>query len=413
MGLPPKSCSPLGRNSRSTRCGECAQAWPISRNRTSQLISLKRIGQSPRNAQTPASLRASATAPPALSLYPSAPMASAYCCVTGAPPTMIFTFSRSPATWKASTVVFIDGIVTVSSAESATRFAWRAAAASMKRSGATSAPRSITSKPPPSSIDATRFFPMSCRSPLTVPITTRPTGSAPAAASNGRTIALDAFIARAESSISGTKSSSHSKRRPTSSMAGTRHPDTMVSGATPAAMAASVAAAAAFQSPSITASCSFCRSDMRNSVELMDGIQHGDDVLHGRAGLQVVNRVEHEPPAGREDLAAAQDFLAHLARRTERQGLLGIHAPPPEHQARAVLPLQLARLHPRRCTLHRIDNVDPGLDKALKEPLHAAAGMFETLPGSIGVNPVVDELVVGEPQFAEGGHGAERRSLRI
>src|ERR1022692_1334090 len=54
------------------------------------------------------SLRASATAPPALSLYPSAPIASAYCCVTGAPPTMIFTLSRSPATWKASMVVFME-----------------------------------------------------------------------------------------------------------------------------------------------------------------------------------------------------------------------------------------------------------------------------------------------------------------
>src|ERR1039458_8086189 len=256
---------------------------------------------------------------------------------------MIFTFSRSPAAWKASMVVFIDVIVTVSSAESATRFALRVAAASMKRSGATSAPRSITSKPPPSSIDATRFFPMSCRSPLTVPITTRPTGSAPAAASNGRTMAIDAFMARAESSISGTKYSSHSKRRPTSSMAGTRHPDTMVSGATPEPMAAWVTAAAVFQSPSITASCSFCRSDMRNSVELMDGIQHGDDVLHGRAGLQVVNPVKHYPPAGREDLPAAQDFLAHQTRRTERQGLLGIHAPAPEPQARAVL--QIGRAH--------------------------------------------------------------------
>src|SRR5450759_2495097 len=337
-------------------------------------------------------------------------MASAYCCVTGAPPTMIFTFSRNPAAWKASTVVFIDGMVTVSSAESATRLAWRAVAASMKRPGATSAPRSITSKPPPSSIDATRFFPMSCRSPFTVPITTRPTGSAPAA-SNGRTISIEAFMARAESSISGTKYSSHSKSRPTSSMAGTRHP-TMVSGATPLAMAACVTAAAAFQSPSITAWCSFSRSGMRNSIEFMHGIQHGDDVLHRSAGLQVVDRIEHEPAAGREDLAAAQHFLPHLLRRTERQGLLGIHASAPEHQARTILALQFGRIHTRRRTLHRVDDIEPGLDEALKEPLHAATGMFETLPGGIGVHPAVDALVVGEPQFAKGRNGAERRGLR-
>jgi hypothetical protein len=41
-----------------------------------------------------------------------------------------------------------------------------------------------------------------------------------------------------------------------------------------------VAAAAAFQSPSITASCNFSRSGMGNSVEFMLGIQHGGDVRH-------------------------------------------------------------------------------------------------------------------------------------
>src|ERR1017187_1581333 len=308
-------------------------------------------------------------------------------------------------------VVFIDGIVTVSSAESATRLAWRAPAASMKRCGDTSAPRSITSKPPPSSIDATRFFPMSCRSPFTVPITMRPTGSSPAAASNGRTISIDAFMARAESSISGTKYSSHSKSRPTSSMAGTRHP-TMVSGATPSAMAACVTAAAAFQSPSITAWCSFSSSGMRISIEFMHGIQHGDDVLHRRSGLQVVDRIEHEPAAGRKDLAAAQHFLPHLLRRTKGQGLLGIHASAPEHQARTILALQFGGLHACRRTLHRVDDIEAGLDEALKEALHAAAGMFETSPAGIGVHPAVDLLVVGKPQLAKAGHGAERRSLR-
>jgi hypothetical protein len=51
-------------------------------------------------------------------------------------------------------------------------------------------------------------------------------------------------------------------------------------------MAACVAAAAAFQSPSITASCNFSRSGMGNSVEFMLGIQHGGDVLHRRALTQ-------------------------------------------------------------------------------------------------------------------------------
>ena len=76
-------------------------------------------------------------------------------------------------------VVFIDGMVTVSRAERQTMLASRSLTASANFSGATSTPRSITSKPPPSSMEATRFLPMSCRSPFTVPITTRPTGSAP------------------------------------------------------------------------------------------------------------------------------------------------------------------------------------------------------------------------------------------
>src|ERR1035438_3919944 len=46
-------------------------------------------------------------------------------------------------------------------------------------------------------------------------------------------------------------------------------------------------------------------------------------------------RIEHESAAWREDLAAAQDFLPHLFGRTERQGLLRIHASAPEDQAGA------------------------------------------------------------------------------
>src|ERR1039457_6516943 len=54
---------------------------------------------------------------------------------------MSFTLSRSPAVWKASMVVFMDVIVTVSSAESATRVAFLVAGASMNSSGAPPPPR--------------------------------------------------------------------------------------------------------------------------------------------------------------------------------------------------------------------------------------------------------------------------------
>ena len=52
---------------------------------------------------------------------------------------------------------------------------------------------SITSKPAPSIIIATRFLPMSWMSPLTVPMTILPTGSAPVSASNGRRISMPAL----------------------------------------------------------------------------------------------------------------------------------------------------------------------------------------------------------------------------
>jgi hypothetical protein len=76
-------------------------------------------------------------------------------------------------------VVFMAGIVVVSSADRATMFAFFAFTVSMNFSGATFTPRSMTSKPAPSNIAATRFLPMSCKSPFTVPMTTRASGWAP------------------------------------------------------------------------------------------------------------------------------------------------------------------------------------------------------------------------------------------
>ena len=56
---------------------------------------------------------------------------------------------------------------------------------------------------------------MSWMSPLTVPITTLPTGSAPVSASSGRRIAMPAFIAFAASRTSGTNRMPSRKSMPT------------------------------------------------------------------------------------------------------------------------------------------------------------------------------------------------------
>src|SRR5208282_2588343 len=100
-----------------------------------------------------------------------------------------------------------------------------------------------------------------------------------------------------------------------------------------------------------------------------------------------------------------------MARRAERQGLLRVHAPAPEHQARAVLALQFGRVHARRRALHGVHHVETGLEEALEETLDAAAGMFETFPGCMRMHPVVDALVVREPKLAKGGDRAECRGL--
>ncbi len=71
-------------------------------------------------------------------------------------------------------VRFMAGMVVVISAEIPTMFAPCSCTASTNFSGATSRPRLCTLKPAPSSIMATRFLPMSWRSPCAVPIATMP-----------------------------------------------------------------------------------------------------------------------------------------------------------------------------------------------------------------------------------------------
>ncbi len=49
-------------------------------------------------------------------------------------------------------------------------------------------------------------------------------------------------------------------------------------------------------------------------MKLADGIEHRDDVRDGRAGLDVVNRIEHKAAARRENLAAAPHLIPHFGR---------------------------------------------------------------------------------------------------
>src|ERR1035437_8218307 len=153
------------------------------------------------------------TAPLALPLYPSAPISLAYRDVTGAPPTSTFTRVLRPAAFRASVVVFMACVVTVSRGDMQTNCGSYSSTAVTNLSGATSLPRSTTSNPLPSSMEATMFLPMSCRSPLSVPIITLVDIFSPVLANRGRSSSIALFMARPASSSSGTKYSSASNSR--------------------------------------------------------------------------------------------------------------------------------------------------------------------------------------------------------
>ena len=112
------------------------------------------------------------------------------------------------------------GIVVVRKADMPTMSGLCSSIPAMNFSGGTCTPRSITVNPAPSSMMLTRFLPMSCTSPFTVPMRYVPTLSAPVAASKGRSTSSAPAIARPAISISGTNQSPRSNRAPTSSNEG-------------------------------------------------------------------------------------------------------------------------------------------------------------------------------------------------
>src|SRR5436189_988408 len=173
------------------------------------------------------------TAAEASAAYPSAPTTSAYSWVTGAPPTMTITCSRRPDLVSALMFALNIGMVVVRKAEKPTMSGWCSRTASTNFSGATCTPRSMTWNPAPSNMMLTRFLPMSCTSPLTVPMTLFPMVCAPVSASSGRRISSAPAIALPAMSISGTKKSPRSNRAPTSSSDGISASYSSVSGPRP------------------------------------------------------------------------------------------------------------------------------------------------------------------------------------
>ena len=71
-------------------------------------------------------------------------------------------------------------------------------------------------------------------------------------------------------------------------------------------------------------------SAQRIGSTLAKRLVHREDVLNGHAGLNIVNCVEDESARGGEDPYPLADLAPDLVRRAEWQGLLGVHAAPPE-----------------------------------------------------------------------------------
>ena len=170
-------------------------------------------------------------------MYTSAPISSQKLWLMGAPPTKIFTRSRMPFSSASATTRRISCMVVVSRDEQAMMPQLSRCAVSTNCSGVTSTPRSTTSTPLPSSMIFTRFLPMSCMSPRTVPMQARPTVRPASPVISGFSSASAAVMQRAAMSISGTKARLAEKSSPSRFMPCISPPDRMSCGATPCASA--------------------------------------------------------------------------------------------------------------------------------------------------------------------------------
>ena len=151
-------------------------------------------------------------------------------------------------------VCFIMGMVVVSKAERATISALCSVTAFTNVSGATSTPKSTSSNPELSIIIFTRFFPISWRSPFTVPMTTFPTEMPSPSPSMGLSISRAALIHCAAMRTSGMNISPLCILSPTTSIPLIRPWLSTSPAASPALIAELTALSTADSSPLINAS---------------------------------------------------------------------------------------------------------------------------------------------------------------
>src|ERR1019366_4095175 len=133
--------------------------------------------------------------------------------------------------------------------------------------------------------------------------------------------------------------------------------------------------------------------------------------------LDVVDGVEHEPPAGGDDVDPLPALPVDLLGGAEGQGVLRVDAAAPEGDVAAELLLEPRRIHLGGGALHRVEDVEAGGYEVRDQGIDVAAGMDERLPGRTAVDDVVQAAVeglikgaVGFDRDEEPALGAEVRS---
>ena len=92
----------------------------------------------------------------------------------------------------------------------------------------------------------------------------------------------------------------------------------------------------------------------------MKGIKHGNDVLRGDIGQDVVDLLKYEPSPSAQDIDLLFYVATDLLRRCMGQDIAGIAATTPKGNCLAKIALQAERIHPLARNLHGVNSVQAG-----------------------------------------------------
>ena len=151
---------------------------------------------------------------------------------------------------------------------------------------------------------------------------------------------------------------------------------------------------------------------MMMSILSRNRLKHGCEVFDGGECLDIVDGVENEPAAGSEDVNLLANLVAHLVRCPERERFLRIDSSAPKDKLAAELLFEPFGVHACRRTLNGIQNIKTTFDQCREKLEDRPAGVLEGFPGRICMNPTVQRLVIGKPEFPERFFGTKKRLLR-